>query len=216
MLQNLIAQAQSKPEELERILAELEAAKQKLDHLMEAKQAWEAQTALDVAKDKSYSNDTMRKAEIARRLKENQQVQELEKEIAATKTEAAALEVKAERVKWELRNTQALIQLAAAAIQAGNQEVLQMLMAKQEKATEEKQEAKGNGLTEMTVKILGAMPGKKEGVVKALVQDKDGNKFEVYGNGQNNVAQRLAKAINETVRVKAKKLSHGWFVVEVA
>ena len=78
--------------------------------------------------------------------------------IDGTKTEIASLEITAERIKWELRNTQALFQLAAAAVQAGNQEVLAMLVgqqeAKQELPQEEKQD-KANGPVEMVAKVLG-------------------------------------------------------------
>ena len=226
MLQNLIARAQSKPVELEEVLTKLEEAKQKLVQLAEAKQVREAQITQEVARDKQYGNDMLRKAEIARRLKETEAVRELDKEIAGTKTEIASLEITAERIEWELRNAQALLQLAAAAVQAGNQEVLQMLTAKQEEKPQEeaKQEAKqeekqekANGPVEMAVKVLGAMPAKKEGVVKALVEDKQGNRFELYANGKGGAAQKIAKAINEVVTVKAKKLDSGnWFCVAVA
>ncbi|WP_027719031.1 hypothetical protein [Desulfovirgula thermocuniculi] len=220
MLQNLIAQIREKPAELEEVLARLDEARQKLVQLNEAKQIWEVQVALEVAKDKQYSNDTLRKAEMARRLKETPEVQEIDKAVAATKAEVASLEVKAERIKWELRSAQALLQLAAAAVQAGNQEVLAVLVgqqeAKQEAPQEEKQE-KANGPVEMVVKVLGAMPAKKDGVVKALVEDKQGNRFEVYANGKGNAAKKICQSINGVVTLKLKRLDSGnWFAVAVA
>lgn len=214
MLQSLIAQAQQKPAELEELLKGLEEAKQKLTQLYEARQAYEAQIALEVARDKQFSNDTMRKAEISRRLKENPDVQEIEKEIAATKAEVAAIEVKAERVKWELRNTQTILQLAAAAVQANNQEVLSLLMSKQH---QHQQETSKNAIVEMNVKVLGAMPTRKDGTVKALVETEDGQQLEVYANGKGGAAQKLCQNILNTVKVKLKKLDSGnWFAVAVA
>lgn len=210
MLQNLIAQAQQKPAELEGYLKAIEEAKNKLVRWQEIKAAWEAQHMLDVAKDKQFSNEQARKAEVARRMKETKDVQEAEQKIAELKQEIAAHEVQAERVRMEFKATITLLQLAAAAIQAGNQEVLAMLNSNgSEKA--KNGEAKDNG-TEMVVKILGAMPTGKGTTVKALAENGDG-KVDIYADGE--VGTRIARSIGDTLKVKVKKLNKGYWVKEV-
>lgn len=87
------------------------------------------------------------------------------------------------------------------------------------KAELDRQEGNGKAeedAVELAVRVLGVMPGKKEGVVKALVQDGNGKKFELYANGKGGAAQKISKAIGETVKVKAKKLNCGWFAIQVA
>lgn len=210
MLQNLVRQAQNKPAELEETLLALEAARQKLAQLVDEKHMIETCIALEVARDRQFSNETLRKAEVARRVKEA--AQELDKKIAAAKTEIAKLEARAEKIKWELRAAQSLLQLAAAAMQSGNEEVLAMFLH-----NEEREEPENNGIIEVQARVLGAMPARKDGVVKAFLETDTGDQLEVFANGKNGAAKKLCEKLLESVRVKLKRLDSGrWFVLAVA
>jgi DNA repair exonuclease SbcCD ATPase subunit len=239
MLRTLIEQAQRLPGEVETLIHQAAETKQGLHDLLQDRAKLEAQVAGEVANEsngdgkKKYPNEEARKAEIARRLQANEIYQANEEAIRKAREAVVDLEARLDRNRYEHRTATALLNLLAAAIQAGRQDVegailkdsqeVQRAEAKKKftqalkEITEEKPASgnitNGNGLKEAKVTVLEAKPGKNQGTIRAYCQTEGGEKVAVYA--KNGTGKKLAAAVGEKVAVKFKEIDHGWFAVAV-
>lgn len=118
-METLIKRAVELPGEIERMIAAEAAKKDHIFDLIQRKREIEDETAGIVASDRQrYPNEESRRAEIMRRLRENETYQNLEEQIKAERRELAHLEARAERAKGEMGATNALLNLLAASIHA--------------------------------------------------------------------------------------------------
>ncbi|MEW6573494.1 MAG: hypothetical protein AB1374_07665 [Bacillota bacterium] len=232
MLRTLIEQAQRLPGEVEALIRQAAETKQRLHDLLQDRAKLEAQVAGEVANEsngdgkKKYPNEEARKAEIARRLQANEIYQANDEVIRKAREAVVDLEARLDRSRYEHRTATALLNLLAAAIQTGRQDVEEAVLTRQAVEPEEqkagarkkfteavKEVANGNGLKEAKVKVLEAKPGKSEGTIRAYCEMEGGEKVAVYG--KNGTGKKLAGAIGELVAVKFKEMDHGWFAVAV-
>jgi protein tyrosine phosphatase (PTP) superfamily phosphohydrolase (DUF442 family) len=239
MLRTLIEQAQRLPGEVETLIRQAAETKQRLHDLLQDRAKLEAQVAGEVANEtngdgkKKYPNEEARKAEIARRLQASEIYQVNEEAIRKAREAVVDLEARLDRNRYEHRAATALLNLLAAAIQAGRQDVEEAVLTKpgvnpeEQKAEARKKFTKtvkevangnstgvnGNGLKEAKVTVLEARPGKTEGTIRAYCQTEGGEKVAVYG--KNGTGKKLATAIGEAVVLKFKEIDHGWFAMAV-
>jgi|GEM_PF-4454929 len=163
-----------------------------------------------------FRNEESRKAEIARRLKADNRYQAIEKELTRVRGESVELEAKLELARYEHRSAVCLLNLLASAIQGGRQDVEQAILGQTANTNGHKANGKkDNGLVEMAVEVLGAMPGKNQGTIKAVCRTTEGEEITVYAKDE--VGRKLAKSIGEVVNLKARKMedSGNWFAVVV-
>jgi len=220
----LVDKVRTAPEEVADLTVELAAKRQALHDLLAGQKEIEAQVAGQVAGEsdgdgrKKYPNEEARRSEIARRLKADGRYQTIERELTRVRSELVELEARLELTRYEHRSAVCLLNLLAAAIEGGRQDVEQAILGQAGGNNSHKpngKEKKENGLTEMAVQVLGAMPGKSPETVKALCRTTDGTEITVYAKDE--VGRRLAKSIGEVVTVKARKMedSGNWFAVVV-
>ncbi|MEW6572873.1 MAG: hypothetical protein AB1374_04500 [Bacillota bacterium] len=240
-MKRLIEQAVSLPAEVENLIHQVAETKQRMHDLLQDRAKLEAQVAGEVANEtngdgkKKYPNEEARKAEIARRLQGNEIYRANEEAIRKAREAVVDLEARLDRSRYEHRTATALLNLLAAAIQAGRQDVEETVITRPAVDPEEqKAEARkkfteavkgiangdgtgangnGSGLKEAKVTVLEARPGKSEGTIRAYCQMEGGEKVAVYG--KNGTGKKLAAAIGEVVAVKFREMDHGWFAVAV-
>jgi hypothetical protein len=251
MLRTLIEQAHSLPGTIDSMIREVAETKQRMHDLLQDKAKIEAQVAGEVANEpngdgkKKYPNEEARKAEIARRLTDNELYQETDAAIRKTRDQVIDLEAKLDRSRYEHRSTTALLNLLAAAIQNGRQDVEAAVLTRIKDPEEQKTDAQEkftgalkvlNG-SEDKSKGQNAVPqgngngsngnGYKEAKVTVLEArpGKSAGTIRAYCQteggekvavyGKNGAGKKLAGAIGELVDVKYKEMDHGWFAVAV-
>ncbi len=227
-LKELVEKARTLPEQVAELTAQLAAKRQALHDLLAGQKEIEAQVAGEVAGEngtdgrKKYPNEEARKGEVARRLKADTRYQTIERELTRVRGELVELETNLERARYEFRAANTLLTLLASAIQVNRPDVEQAILGSAQAAPQPNgthkangKEKKDNGLVEMAVEVLGAMPGKSPETVKALCRAANGEEVTVFA--KNGEGRKLAKAIGEVVTVRARELedSGNWFAVKV-
>jgi hypothetical protein len=128
-METLIRRAIELPGEIERLISAQAEKKDRIYDLIQQKREIEDETAGAVASDRQrYPNEESRRAEIARRLRGNEAYQNLEGQIKLARRELVRLEATAGRVQGELGAANALLNLLAASIHSGRNDVEQLVM----------------------------------------------------------------------------------------
>lgn len=128
-METLIKWAIDLPGEIERLISAQAEKKERIYDLIQQKREIEDETAGAVASDRQrYPNEESRRAEIARRLRGNEAYQNLEEQIKLARRELVQLEATAGRVQGELGAANALLNLLAASIHSGRNDVEQLVM----------------------------------------------------------------------------------------
>lgn len=124
----LIRRAIELPGEIERLISAQAEKKDRIYDLIQQKRGIEDEIAGAVASDRQhFPNEESRRAEIARRLRDNEAYQNLEEQIKLARRELAQLEATAGRVQGELGAANALLNLLAASLHSGRNDVEQLI-----------------------------------------------------------------------------------------
>jgi len=236
MIRSLIEKAVSLPEKIENLVGEIAETKQSVHELTERKRLMEAEVAGEVASEngddgrRRYPNEEARKAEIVRRLTENQEYQNICNEINQKRERLASLEAELEKNRYEHRTATTLLNLYASALTAGRPDIEQMIStpnlqeetpqepAQEQPAQETTQNAEqdqGSELLEALITVLEARRTER-GTIRAWCQTENGDRVVVFAKNSNGEKLERAAGSQRTLRIKYRVLDAGWYAVRVA
>lgn len=230
MLETLIQQACELPAQVESLIRELAETRQRMHDILDAQRRIEARVAGEVAAEvgedgrRRYANEEARKAEIARRLKEDATYQELEQALREAREQVVDAEARLDRARYEHRTATSLLWLLGSAVWAQREDLEKMILdnhrreaarkfAQGAKQLRKHQDDGEDGLLWEQVTVLEARPT-KNGTVRAWCLTEDGDKTAVYAKGE--TGDRLLKAIRGKVVIGYKVLDAGWFAVKAS
>ncbi|HAG06590.1 MAG TPA: hypothetical protein DCL13_00250 [Peptococcaceae bacterium] len=234
MLQTLIDQAKTLPEEVASLVMQIALRRQDLHNTLAAMDEIKARTAGEVASEngedgrKRYPNEESRKAEIARRLAQDAKYQELDTELTRIRNEVIDLESQLELARYTHRTAITLLNLLASAMQAGRQDIEQAILDNHKREAAKRftaaakqlrngvpkhQDDEEDGLLWEQVTVLEARPT-RNGTIRAWCLTEDGDKTAVYAKGK--VGERLRDSVKGKVVIGYKVLDAGWYAVKTA
>lgn len=131
MLHELVEEAKRLPKEIEELTLSAQLLRQSLHDTLKKQGRIEARVAAEVALEKNgdgkakYGNEDARKGEVAHRLMQDAAYRELEQRLASIRPGLIEEEARLEAARYRHRTAITLLQLVAAAVQAGDQNILQ-------------------------------------------------------------------------------------------
>lgn len=224
MLEKLVEKALNLPGKIEEVALELASKKQTLHDMLTVRTKLEAGIAGEVANEtngdgkKRFPNEEARKAEIARRLAEDEDIQRLEEDLKAIRQEVVRLEANLERLRLEFKAATSIIGALTSEsltqVLKDKDKINAFVDAAREVQENQKNNSNASAFDTAKVRVLKTQPGKSEGTVRATCRTEKGEEVTIYA--KNDVGKRLAQSIGRTVTVRFKELDQGWFCVAIA